>query len=71
MKASLTFKLPQEADEFYSASKGAEYRDAIGEVLSNLRSRLKYDNLTDEQYHMTETLQAELIHAIRVRGLEI
>lgn len=71
MKTSLRFKLPEEQDEFETAIKAMEYRIVISEVLSSLRDKLKYGVLSDEQYHAIEAIQAEVIHLIRVRGLEL
>jgi hypothetical protein len=48
MKATLSFKLPEEQEEFSIAQKGGHYLYVIEELDSHLRSKLKYEELTEE-----------------------
>lgn len=48
MKGTLIFKLPEEEVEFRDAQKGGEYSAYAHEYDDYLRSRLKYEELSDE-----------------------
>lgn len=71
MKATLEYALPEDDEKFYNATKGGEFKEVLKDVLQSLRDKLKHGILSDEQYHAIEAIQAEVIHLIRVRGLEL
>jgi len=48
-KATLSFNLPEEREEFTIASRALDTESAIEEYQNWLRSKLKYEELTDEQ----------------------
>lgn len=48
-KATLTFQLPEETQDFQDACKAQHYVGVIDELDNFLRSKLKYTELTDEQ----------------------
>jgi hypothetical protein len=52
MKATLTFTLPREKDEFEQAQKGTTYLCALDEIRNLLRNEVKYDGkkTVDELY---------------------
>ena len=50
MKAKLKFKLPEDTHEWYNAIKGAAMHSTLWEYDQWLRSKIKYEDLTDEQY---------------------
>lgn len=50
MKATLTFNLPEEEHEYMNAVQGAKMRSILWDVDQWLRSKLKYEELSDGQY---------------------
>lgn len=55
MKAILEFNLPEDNDEFEMASHASSYRSVIFDIDAYLRSRLKYEEHSEEVH---QTLQA-------------
>lgn len=64
MKAILKFKLPDEENEFSLSLKGPNYRRALDEIDNHLRSKLKYDELSDSDYHLYENLRKFVLEQI-------
>jgi len=58
--AILRFKLPEEQSEFDLAYNGARLSVVIEDLDNYLRNRLKYDELSEEQYHCYERIRAKL-----------
>lgn len=52
MKAKLKFKLPKESREWYNAINGSLMRNTLWDYDEWLRSKIKYEDLTDEQYQV-------------------
>lgn len=50
MKATLTFNLPEEQHEYMNAVQGAKMRSILWDLDQWLRSKLKYEELSDGQY---------------------
>jgi hypothetical protein len=50
MKATLTFNLPEEEHEYFNAVQGAKMRSILWDLDQWLRSKLKYEELSDGQY---------------------
>lgn len=50
MKAKLIFNLPEDNHEWYNATKGASMHSTLWEYDQWLRSKIKYEDLNDEQY---------------------
>jgi uncharacterized protein HemX len=48
MRATLSFKLPEESEEHQTCLNGGVYKSALQELDNWLRAKLKYENLTDE-----------------------
>lgn len=72
MKATLTFKLPDEMTEYNSAVHGAEYRCALNDINEYLRSQVKYNTkLNDEQVQVIERIREELFAILSSYDLEI
>ena len=46
-KATLTFNLPEEIDEYKDAQNGANYRGALVDIRNYLRNMTKYDTYED------------------------
>ena len=50
MKATITFTLPEEEDEYRNAIEGAKMRVILWDVDQFLRAKMKYEELSDGQY---------------------
>ena len=50
MKAKLIYNLPDESAEWYMAVNAVNMHSVLHEYDQWLRSKIKYDDLTDEQY---------------------
>lgn len=50
MKAILKFNLPEENDEFLNAIQGANMRSVLWEFNEWLRTKVKYEDLNDDQF---------------------
>lgn len=52
MKAILKYNLPEENHEFLNATQGAKMRSVLWEFDQWLRSKVKYEDLNDDQYQV-------------------
>jgi len=52
MKAKLIFNLPEESHEWENAIRVASMHSTLWEYDQWLRSKIKYEDLTDEQYQV-------------------
>jgi hypothetical protein len=52
MKGILEFNLPEEHVDFQTAVKASDYKSFVWEFDQWLRSKIKYDDLTTEQYEV-------------------
>lgn len=59
-KVTLTFKLPEEREDFEYASKGLEYKIVIDEIDEYLRKMIKYETLTDEAANIYQEVRDKL-----------
>ena len=50
MKATITFNLPDEAQEFRTAIDGWKWKSALNELNEELRSKVKWDNNMSEEH---------------------
>ena len=50
MKATITFTLPEEEEEYRNAIEGAKMRAILWDVDQFLRAKMKYEELSDGQY---------------------
>lgn len=48
-KATISFSLPEEKEEYETTMKAVSYACALEDFRNYLRSRLKYEELTEEQ----------------------
>jgi len=60
MKAILEFNLPEENEEFETASNGWKYKSLLWDFDNYLRSKLKYENLNDNEYTVYEKTRDHL-----------
>lgn len=60
MKAILEFNLPDEEYTYEHSMKGVNYRIALDEIDEFLRKRLKYEELSETEYHLIDNIRTEL-----------
>ena len=71
MKATLTFNLPEESHEFANATQGSKMRSVLWEFDQWLRSKVKYEDLTDEQYKVYQGCRDHLRSLLYEENLDI
>lgn len=71
MKATITFNLPEEEHEYRNAVDGAKMRSILWEIDQWLRAKLKYEELTDEQYDAFKETRDELIKLLIEENVDI
>jgi hypothetical protein len=71
MKGTLEFNLPEDQDDFDTATNGWKYRSVIDDIDGFLRNKLKYDNLTQEQYDAYDKVRTELWNFINEHNIDI
>jgi hypothetical protein len=72
MKAILEFNLPEETEEFETASNGWKYKSVLCDLDNFLRGKLKYDNtLTPEQDEAYDKVRTELWNILNEDNLQI
>lgn len=70
-KAVLEFNLPEENDEFETAYNGINYKIILSELDNYLRSRLKYEELSEPIYEALQATRDELSKLVREENLDI
>lgn len=71
MKATLTFNLPEESHEFDNATQGSNMRSVLWDFDQWLRSKTKYEDLTDEQYQVYQGCRDHLRTLLYEENLDI
>jgi hypothetical protein len=71
MKATLTFNLPEERYEFDNATQGSKMRSVLWDFDQWLRSKTKYEDLTDEQYQVYQGCRDHLRTLLYEENLDI
>lgn len=70
MKVTLSFDLPEERDNLDCALKGNDYKIIINDLDQLLRSKLKYETLSEE-VHLALTDVRRCLHDLKLeRNLE-
>jgi hypothetical protein len=66
MKATLSFTLPEDNEEFKHAHSGSNYLRIIEEIQGYLRTKLKYesDKYTEDQIKVLEEVRSKLYEFI-------
>lgn len=65
MKATLQFLLPEEKEEFKYAQDGVYYSIAIDEFDNFLRSKLKYEELSEAEHEIYQTIRTKFNDIVR------
>jgi hypothetical protein len=71
MKAMLRFTLPEESEEHQLALDGWKWRIVAEEMDNFLRNKLKYEDLTEEDDEIYQSVRDELQSLIDNQGLAI
>lgn len=71
MKATIEFNLPEENEEFNNAINGVKYKIIVQDIMNNLRSKLKYEELKEEEYDLYEKLREEFFDIIGSYDIDI
>ena len=71
MKAVLEFNLPEEKHEFDNATQGSKMRSVLWDFDQWLRSKTKYEDLTDEQYQVYQGCRDHLRTLLYEENLDI
>ena len=57
MKAKLTFNLPEDQAEFDFAVQGSKMYSALWDISQELRTLLKYEELSEEEWKIVERIR--------------
>lgn len=71
MKAVLEFNLPEDLKDFEMASNGVKAYCILSAFDDFLRNKLKYHELTDEQYEIYEECRSELRDMLIENSIQI
>lgn len=71
MKAVLEFNLPEDQDDFDTATNGWKYRSVLCDIDNFLRSKLKYEELPPGEDSGYEKARAELWNLINEHNIDI
>lgn len=70
-KATLTFQLPEEQEEFHMAVKANRAHIALLDMDQFLRSKIKYEELTEEQNELYQSIRDKLREILLDRDVNI
>lgn len=65
MKAMLEFSLPEEQEEFHTASGAGATMSVVEDVLLYIRNRLKYEDLSADVAEALGEVRTRLLEAVR------
>ena len=71
MKAILEFNLPEDKQEFDFATQGSDWWNVCWTLDQELRSKMKYGNLSQNDYEIYEKIREELRGFIEEQGLDL
>jgi len=71
VKLVLIYDLPEERSEARNALQSQKYLGVLFAVAEELRQRLKYREMSEEQYAATEELQRFFLSALEERGVNL
>lgn len=69
MKATLTFTLPEDREDFDDAVRGSEWKQAVRDVMDELRNRIKYGELPEAEVATLEAVRSMVLEVLDGRGL--
>ena len=71
MKATLEFNLPEEAEEHQLAVDGLKWRGVVSDVLEELRTDRKYNQLPEAEYVYNEKISERIWQLMKDQNLEL
>ena len=71
MKATLEFNLPEEAEEHQIAVDGPKWRGVVSDVLEELRTDRKYNQLPEAEYVYNEKISERIWQLMKDQNLEL
>ena len=71
MKATLTFNIPEEQEEFDIASNAHKFYSVISEFDNFLRNKIKYTDLPEEQYLIYKTIRQEFWNKLDTQNIKL
>jgi len=71
MRVILEFNLPDDTEAYKSARQGADLEAACWEFTQYLRNKLKYEQLTGEQYNAYEDARSKFWEFREAYGVKI
>ena len=71
MKAILSFKLPEEREEFDITRNAMKYEIILASTLNYIRNQLKYEVLTGEQIHTLEQVRSIILTYAEDEGIRL
>ena len=71
MTATLTFQLPEEADDLDLARKGSDWRIVVEDLDAYLRGRLKHEDLAPDADKALDEARQRLHEFVAERGLSL
>ena len=71
MKAKLTFKLPEDQDEFEKATTGANAHLCLWEISQNIRAIWKHGDLNESQFEIVERIRDEFYEVLHSNGIKL
>lgn len=71
MKAILKFNLPEENEEFETASNGWKYKLILWNLDGHLRSKIKYEDLEEKEYDIYSKIREQLWEFVNQENLTL
>jgi hypothetical protein len=69
--ATLSFRLPEEEDDFREAQEAAQWKHLITDITSHIRTQLKHVEMPAEKYVALEEIRDLIWASIEERGLKM
>ena len=71
MKAKLTFNLPEDQAEFDFAVQGANMYAALFDISQELRTLLKYQELSEEEFKIVEKIRDNFYDILQKNNINL
>ena len=71
MKAILKFNLPEENEEFETASNGWKYKLILWNLDDHLRSKIKHEDLEETEYDIYSKIREQLWEFVNEENLTL
>lgn len=71
MKATLSFNLPEDTEEFRLAQNGWQFRSVLDDLDRMLRNKLKHESLSDTELALCRQLREEIFALLSAYGVHL